>query len=388
MGLFHKKTNPQNQLLQEALADYQHQAYETCYRKVCQVADAKNARAMFCKALLCLQTHVIPKSEQDIQTYRQCLEQACALGSTYAYGMYAMLLEELEEYEALCHFCITHPQIKDGLFQLYRAKCHLDSYVEGYMNQEMAYDSMKKSVTYLKEVLRLRQTGSDDMLKEYETYHPFYDQMTWESLYGHAHLICVLGYYIWGDDSDRQAFRTSYQLAMQYCTDDELKFTATRFYAMAILDNVMGMSDLRLANQTMSTYDKLYVSLSSSSQEKYQDTYDALWEKYETYYAEEKERLENREVYYSDGYADQNDLSFIHVANALGHLANSQQQTGSTTYYTIGNKRYTRGNMGYLYDEQGIRSEYQVDDYARLYDGNHQELGYYNVHGCFISNDR
>lgn len=388
MRLFRKKINPQHKLLQEALEDYQHQAYEECYRKVCLVADAQNARGIFCKALLSLQTQIVPESKRNLQEYRHLLKQSCDLGYPYAYGMYAMRLEELEEWDALCCFCTTHPEIKDGLFQLYRAKCYLDIYIEGYMNQDMAYDSMKKSVTYLKQILETRQTHPDEMLKEYETYHPFYAQMAWESLYGHAHLICVFGYYIWGNASERKAFMESYQLAMQYLIDDESKLMATRFYAMAIFDNIMEMSDLRLANQTISVYEKLYASLPSNNKEKHKDTYDTLWEKYEIYYAEEKKRLEDREVYYSDGYANQNDLSFMHVASALGHLASSQSHIGSTTYYTIGNKRYTRGDMGYLYDEQGIRSKYKVDDYARLYDENNHELGYYNVHGCFIANEK
>lgn len=388
MGLFRKKINPQDKLLQEALEDYQNQAYQECYRKVCLVAENQNARGIFCKALLSFQTKVMPESERNIQEYQHLLQQACDLGYPYAYGMYAMLLEELEEWDALCHFCTMHPQIKDGLFQLYRAKCYLDIYVEGYMDQNEAYDSMKKSVAYLKEVLEESQTNKGEILKEYETYNPFYSQMTWESLYGHAHLVCVFGYYIWGTDLDRKPFMQSYQLAMQYLTDDESKLTATRFYAMAIFDNIMQMSDLRLANQTISVYDKIYCALSINSKEKYKDEYDALWKAYETYYEEEKERLEEREVYYSDGYADQNDLSFMHVANALSHLASNQSHTSETTYYTIGNKTYIRGDDGYLYDEQGIRSEYKVDDYARLYDGSNRELGYYNTHGCFISKDK
>lgn len=388
MGLFRKKINPQHKLLQEALEDYQNQAYEECYRKVCSVADTENARGIFCKALLLFQPKIVKESEPNIQEYQQLLQKACDLGNTYAYGMYAMLLEELEEWDNLCHFCVAHPQIRDGLFQLYRAKCYLDIYVEGYMNQDMAYDSMKKSVMYLKETLKLRQTNSDEILKEYEMYNPFYSRMTWESLYGHAHLICVFGYYIWGNDSERKAFMESYQLAMQYLNDDESKLTATRFYAMAIFDNIMQMSDLRLANQTISAYNQLYASLPLNSKEKHQDAYNALWDKYETYYAEEKKRLEEREVYYSDGYANQNDLSFMHITSALSHLASHPSQIGTTTYYTIGNKRYTRGDLGYLYDEQGLRSEYKVDDYARLYDGNNRELGYYNVHGCFIENEK
>lgn len=60
--------------------------------------------------------------------------------------------------------------------------------------------------------------------------------------------------------------------------------------------------------------------------------------------------------------------------------------SSSSSYqtYTIGNKTYTKGDYGYLYDELGIRSEYRIDDVDHLYDGNGNDLGYFNYQGIFI----
>lgn len=81
---------------------------------------------------------------------------------------------------------------------------------------------------------------------------------------------------------------------------------------------------------------------------------------------------------------DHNDLIFKEVMNSVSNWAKLGISSSSYHTYTIGNKTYTKCDYRYLYDELGIRSEYRIDDIEHLYDGNGNDLGYFNYQGIFI----
>ena len=91
---------------------------------------------------------------------------------------------------------------------------------------------------------------------------------------------------------------------------------------------------------------------------------------------------------FRSGYADKNDISFANISAAIAQGVNQWANTPSSTsktVYTINGKNYTCGELGYLYDEDGFKSNYRVDDVSKLYNENDTELGYFNEKGLFIS---
>ncbi|MGN1061581.1 MAG: hypothetical protein ACI4RO_00495, partial [Candidatus Scatosoma sp.] len=165
------------------------------------------------------------------------------------------------------------------------------------------------------------------------------------------------------------------------------KFRAITQYMRAVLNNRLGMNDFSEANRAMRLLNDCYNALDDSEREVYEEDYTRLYRQYDEFYEAESENRRNREITYSDGYADKNDVSLANFAEAIARGAArwaSSSSCATETVYTINGIRYTRGEFGYLYDESGMKSDYRIDDYSRLYNANETELGYFNKDGLFI----
>ncbi|MBE6534105.1 MAG: hypothetical protein E7678_03955 [Ruminococcaceae bacterium] len=388
MGLFSKKPNT-NKILDEALCDYKAERFESCYNKVCEAAELGSPRAYFCKALLMYNDNVFPNSSPDVDTLESLTRTAMDGGYTLAYGFYAFILNISAQNERLCEFLAKKSSVKDGVYLLYKA-----SYMFGiYTDEEQAspreilatMQNSLQEITNSKVQFELKKSTE---VEEWELYNP-YTKFSLDYTYARINYLLMTAYYYTDNWDNRAAFMKAFEETFKYMPVLREKFSATLTYLRAILDNDLGMSDLSEANRAVRLLNDCFPDLDDEEDADLKEKYAELYEKYDEFYDVERENIDNREVSYSDGYADKNDLTLKNFASAIHdgmmNFANSASSEETTTVYTINNVRYTRGDQGYLYDESGIRSEYRVDDYSRLYDGNGRELGYFNTQNLFIS---
>jgi hypothetical protein len=73
------------------------------------------------------------------------------------------------------------------------------------------------------------------------------------------------------------------------------------------------------------------------------------------------------------------------LATGVKRWADTPSQS-TETYYEIDGVKYKKGdNLGYLYDENGVRSSYRVDDVDRVYGESDREIGHFSTDGIFMS---
>lgn len=390
MGLFSfiSKKNDKKNLLGEALKDYKNSDYDECYEKVCSASEDGNARACFCKALLIYNDNVYPDSTPDFEVLKDLVGRAVKGGYSLAYGFYAYILHTLGETEELCEFLSDGRDVKDGVFLSYKA-----SYLFGLYNDvqsasdAVVISTVKRAISYLQELKKQIESGLREEAEEYSLYNP-YVRFSYDYVYGHANFILLTAYYCDDNGENRREFMNAFEKIMRYMPVESEKFRASKQYLNAILKNRLRMSDFNEANRAMNIVNECFSSLTEEEREAYDDDYSEIYDRYSEFYEIESQKRQSREVTYSDGNANKNDVSFSNVAQAIGRgiseWANNQGGDSQTTVYTINGVKYTRGDYGYLYDENGYRSGYKVDDYSRLYDEDGNELGYFNYQGVFI----
>ena len=224
---------------------------------------------------------------------------------------------------------------------------------------------------------------------EYACYNP-YNKFKLSYTYAHAYYILMTILYCENDWSNRREFMDAFDEVLSYMPIADETYRASSLYLDAVLNNYLGLSDFKEANRAMGIVTQAFEALSDEDADRHRQEYNELYEQYEAFYDSESEKRNNREVTYSDGYADENALSLKNIASAISsgvqRWASSPSGSSSSNIYTINGTEYTRGDMGYLYDSSGFKSSYRVDDYARLYDDSENELGYFNTNGNFISN--
>lgn len=390
MGLFSfaLRKNDKINLLSEALKDYKNADYENCFRKVCQKAEEGDARACFCKALLIYNDNVTPDSSPDFEVLKSLVNRSVKGGYSLAYGFYAYILHALGETEELCKFLSDGRNVKDGIFLSYKASYLFGMYTENQIaSDSMVISTLRDAISCLKNLQKQIESGRTEEAEEYFLYNP-YARFSFDYVYGHTNFVLLTAYYCDDNRENRRDFINAFEEIMRYMPVENEKFRASKQYLNAILNNLLGMSDLKEANRVMGIVNESYSALSEEEQEAYDEDYREIYERYSEFYEIESQKLKNREVSYSDGYVNKNDVSFSNLATSVGHgisnWVNGTVGNPNTTVYTVNGIKYTRGDYGYLYDEQGYKSGYKVDDYSRLYDEDGNELGYFNYQGVFI----
>ena len=382
MGFFFSKKAGAARLLEQALVDYKSERYAECYEKVCQAEQEGSARAAFCKALLIYNDNIAPGSEPDAEVLAALARKAMDGGYAPAYGLYAFILEITQSTEELCRFCSRKVKAEDGVYWSYKASYYFGLYTDDVnADAKTTFAAMKQAIN----LLRPSEKVSAER-EEWELYSP-YGKFSPSYAYAHANFLLLTAYYCEDDASTRREFMTAFEEAMRYMPSPDERFRIANQYLRAILSNTLGMSDLSEASRAMGILKECYGNLDEEEQAAYAEKYEELCEQYAEYSEEERKRLSERDITYSDGYVNDNFLTLSNIASAAASWASSGGSEGSkTTVYTIGGREYTRGEMGYLYDENGFKSNYRVDDYARIYDASGTELGYFNTSGLFISN--
>ncbi len=386
MGLFSKKPNA-DKLLNEALSDYKQSKYQECYQKVCEAAELKSSRAYFCKALLIYNDHVSLGSEPDFNVLDELLKHSLDGGYTLAYGFYAYILYAMQYDERLCDFLSSKGKVKDGLYLTFYASYLFGLYTdEEHADIKTTIAIIKESISLLTNFKNQLSSGKKIEYEESELYNP-YSKLSIDYTYPHAHFLLLTALYCENDWDKRKEFMDTFKVIIDMMPLAEEKFRASKQYMRAILNNYLGMRDLSEANKTMKIINDCFNGLNDEDKDYYKGDYNQLYDDYNEFYQSEIQKLKQRDITYSDGYADKNALSLNNIVNAISqgakYYANSSSKS-TTTVYTINGKKYTRGELGYLYDEQGIKGEYRIDDYSRLHDENGRELGYFNKDGLFI----
>lgn len=388
MGLFSKKPNA-NKILDEALCDYKASRFEECYKKVCDACELGSARAYFCKALLIYNDNISPDSVPDFEVLKDLAKKAVEGGYTFAYGFYAYVLHALGNTDELCEFLAKKCKVHDGLYLSFKASYFFGLYTDDVMGSKKdTLLAIEEAIESLKNLSISIENGKDTEGEERSLYNP-YTKFSVRYCYAHAQYVLLTIYYCEDDWSTRRSFMTSFDEIMKYMPLPKEKYNATSQYMKAILENCLGMSDFNEANRAMGILNDCFNALSEDERKNVLEEYNEIYSAYDEFYDSESESLRNRDVTYSDGYADKNDISLASVASAITDGAknwSNSSSAGTKTVYTIGGKRYTRGELGYLYDEDNFKSDYRVDDYSRLYNESNTELGYFNNDGLFIDN--
>lgn len=388
MGLFSKKPNVKA-LLDSALIDYKNGSYSECFEKVCEAAEQKDPRACFCKALLAYNDNVNPSSAPDADEMLALTKIAVDGGYSYAYGFYAYLLHSTDNIDELCTFLNQKSKIKDGVYLSFKASYYFGLYTDDEQaDTETTKTTIKEAIQLLSSLDEELKKGKDNQCVEYCLYNP-YNKFALNYTYAHAQYTYMTILYCENNWNNRREFMNSFNEIVKYMPIPKEKFNAISLYLTAIFDNYLGMKDLNEAKKTMSLLNDFYSSLDEDYQQSLYSNIEEILEKYEEFYDTEIVELQNRNITYSDGYADNNALSLKNVlsavASGVSKWANSTTHATSSAY-VIDGRSYTRGEMGYLYDNEGFKTDWRVDDYARLYDSNGNELGYFNTNGNFISN--
>lgn len=382
MGLFSKKNV--NKLLDEALCDYKALRFDNCYQKVCEAVEAGSPRALFCKALLLYNDNISPNSTPDFDILENLAKTAMEGGYALAYGFYAFVLYASQQNDKLCAFLEKNHKVKDGVYLSYKASYWFGLYTDDEKaNIKTTISALNESISLITEQKNKLDTGKNTEFEECAYYNP-YGKFSLNYSYAHAYFLLMTAYYCEDNWDNRSSFMKAFEKVLEHMPLINEKFRATVQYMNAILYNQLGMSDFSEANRVMKILNECYDALDEEEKAAYAEQYDEIYDKYDEFYNSQIENIEGRDVTYSDGYADKNDISFSGVISAINDWSNTTTKP-TETVYSIDGKNYYRGEFGYLYDENGFKSNYRVDDVSKLYDENDNELGYFNMHGLFIS---
>lgn len=387
MGLFGNKVNV-NKLLQQALADYKSGNFSDCYDKVSQAAATGNGRAEFCLALLGINHNVVDYDDQDNEAYFQTIKKAVEHKYQLAAGVYAKNLEDMRMYDELVDFCRGNRKSDDSSVLYFVTKEALGCYCDDEMQPDektatAAAQKCLKSALY--EISRLEKNDTEYV--EFQTYNPFGASADMYNRLGRAYMANFFLCYMFLDKYPTSELRSYYNDAMKYLWSPYDRFRLARQFTVVIFANEKQLGDVSLANGVMEQLKDAFENMPENEQEAFRESYDQTWDKYDEFLDEANERLANRgAIIYDNSVADKNFLNVTNVLGAIESWAKSVNGSSSTqTVYTIGGRRYTRGEFGYLFDEQGFRSNYRVDDYGRLYIGDSlDDIGYFNNDGLFI----
>ena len=136
--------------------------------------------------------------------------------------------------------------------------------------------------------------------------------------------------------------------------------------------------------------EEAYQKLDDGTKELNNEDYCQLWENYNEYYESEMQRLASLNLETTSDlealFPGQTVSNFVSdLAAGVQRWANTPSSSAAENYYEIDGVKYKKGdNLGYLYDENGMRSSYRVDDVNRLYGESDRELGYFSTDGIFM----
>lgn len=368
----------------EAMDLYQKGSYTECYKIISELSESGVGRACYCKALLDVNPDV-PEALGD-EAFLAGMKKAAALKYPLAYGALAMYYYECDDYDELVDLCMANKKLAEP-----RLLTMLATVYDGFISSKLENTKLaEKAYTSAATLFELCIKGKDKLYPEWRENDIYYGaNLSLFESYALYNRLRMISYKFSDVYSNRKLYREAYDNAVKFSRNNLFQFGVNRINAETLMADIMGLSDLKAVNLSMKRMEDAYQSLSDGLKEANSEAYDAVWEKYEEYYAAETERLASINLRAtSDMEALFPGMGISDVVSGLSRGVARWANTPSsqTEYsYEINGVKYKKGdNLGYLYDENGVRSEYRIDDVDRLHTDDGKELGYFSTDGIFM----
>lgn len=383
---FPKVSGANQKLFSEAMNCYKQGKYAECYDIISNLADSGIARGCYCKALLDINPE-IPQAKGE-EAFFDGMKKAASLKYPLAYGFLAIYYYECDRYKELIELCIANKKLSEPRLMTMLAALYDGFFSEGidYANEKLSAKTFASAGVLFESCLKAAEKSSPEW-EENDTY--FGARAALKHTYALLNRLIMISYKFSDVYANRNLYREAYNRASYYASEPLFLYGVHRFNAETLMDDIMGLSDLKAVNKSMQLMEEAYQNLGEELQDANSETYDGVWEKYKEYYEAESERLASLNLHATS------DLTALFpgmgVGDMLSGIARGVQRwanspsSSTETYYEIDGRKYRKGdNLGYLYDEDGIRSEYRIDDVDRLHGDGDRELGYFSTDGIFM----
>ena len=383
---FPKVSSGNKKLFDEALSLFKKGSYSECYNIISGMADDGVGRACYAKALLDVNPDV-PEAKGD-EAFLQGMKKAANLKYPLAYGALAIYYYECDNYDELVKLCVANKKLAEP-----RLQTMLASVYDGFYSEYTSYENLKLARAAYDAagmLFELSIRGKKELYPEWQENDVYYGaKLSLYETYALYNRLLMISYKFIGDFANRKAYRTAYERAVKFSRDDLFLYGVNRINAQTLMDDVMGLSELKAVNASMKGLEDAYQRLSEDLKEANSETYDAVWEKYEEYYEAETRRLASVNLHAtSDMEALFPGMGLSDVVSGLSKgVARWADSPSKTTEYSyeIDGVTYRKGDdLGYLYDENGNRTGYRIDDVDRLRTEDGEELGYFSTDGIFM----
>ena len=384
-----KVSADKQKLFADAIRHYKNSDYDQCYSVIRSMAEDNVPRACYCKALLDINPK-ISCAEGDA-AFVSGMKKAASLKYPLAYGALALYYYESDMYNELVELCVANkkvsePRLSAILFSLYDG-----FYTEGekYHNEKLATKSIALTEAIYHGAFKSANGGALEW-EENDLYAGV--KLSLSQSYALFNRFLMISYKFSAIYSNRTLYREAYNKVCDYAIDTLFIYAVNHFNAQTLMDDVMGLSDLKSVNKSMRIMEEAYQKLTEGTKEVNYEDYSQIWENYNVYYESEMERLASLNLQTTSDltalFPGSTISDFVSdLATGVKNWANAPSASVTEDCYEIDGVKYKKGdNLGYLYDENGIRSNYRVDDVDRLYGESDKEIGHFSTDGIFMSN--
>ena len=380
---FPKISREEREIFVGALDAYKKGEYSKCYSMISDLADKDNPRAVYCKALLSFNERV-PEAEGFSACVKE-LKRAMELKYPLAFGAYAFLCFDYDEYDELLSVCKENRKTSDPRMLTMLAATYDNFYSEAssMANPKLAAKTYAMATGAYEAFLK-------KPTEEWVENDAYVGVGGWTLSLSYALLnrLRMISYRYEGVYQNRTLYREAYAKAAQYTDSELFRFGLNRIHADTMMQDMMGLSDLKSVNMAMKELEDAYSKLSSSDKESQSENYESIWEQYKEYYANESARLASLNIRANDDFNET--FKGRGFTDMIGDLAKGVERWANKptpetkTYYEVDGKKYDVDEQGYFRDEMGIRGDYRVDDVGKVYDKNENEVGYFSTDGIFM----
>lgn len=382
-----KVSGEKQKLFSEALRLYKNGEYGQCYGIISSMAADGIPRACYCKALLDVNPKM-PDAEGE-EAFVLGMKKAASLKYPLAYGALAIYYYESDMYDELIELCAANKKTVEPRFLAILFSLYDGFYTEGekYHNEKLSAKTLIQAEAIYQSAFKSVKSGSAEW-EENDLYAGI--KLSLSQTYALLNRFAMISYKFAGVYSNRNLYRDAYNKVCEYAIDPLFVYGVNRFNAKTLMDDVMGLSDLKSVNKSMRIMEEAYQRLDDDTKEINREDYEQLWENYNEYYYSEMQRLASLNLQTTSDleelFPGRTISNFISdLATGVKRWADTPSGTAGEECYEINGVKYKKGdNLGYLYDESGVRSSYRVDDVDRLYSESDKEIGHFSTDGIFM----
>lgn len=384
---FPKVSREEQETFLQAAALYKKGEYEQCYCLISGLAERGVARACYCKALLDVNARV--ENREGEEGFLKNIQLAMEKKYPLAQGAFALYLFDEGEQGATPAYCMKNKKAEDP-----RLITVLSTVYEGFFGNDGYPENMKlalKCYAAAEKAFTKEFKAADKGCSEWAENDLYAPKKWWlKRAYAFFNRLLMISYRYRDEYANRENYRTAYNRAVENACEDHLfLFGVNRLNVQILMEDVMGLSDLKAVNASMQALENAYAHLDAETQKVNESEYEEIWENYREYYAKERERLASLNLHattnFQEAFQGNGVMDWMKgAAKGVERWANTPAPK-TKTVYTVDGKRYEADEYGVLTDESGIKSDLRVDDVGRLYDKNTDtRLGYFSTDGIFM----